>query len=162
MIYLNDKVSRQDRVLEEKRALELLFQAEYGVLSMVDEKNQPYGIPINFVFDGKDAIYFHCALQGKKLISIDSCQTVSFCVVGNTRVIQNRFTTEYESIVLECTAKRNLSSSEKMKALELILDKYCPDHKDTGLKYAEKSFDRTEIVRLDIKIWSGKCKKMNK
>ena len=45
-----------------------------------------------------------------------------------------------------------------MKALELILDKYAPDDKTVGLKYTQKSFHRTEIIRLDIRSASGKCK----
>jgi hypothetical protein len=48
-----------------------------------------------------------------------------------------------------------------MKALELIIDKYSPGDKEVGLKYAQKSFDRTEIIRLDIEKWSGKCKKIH-
>ena len=45
-----------------------------------------------------------------------------------------------------------------MHALELILDKYCPEDKVVGLKYAEKSFHRTEIIRIDIESASGKQK----
>jgi uncharacterized protein len=47
---------------------------------------------------------------------------------------------------------------ERMKALELLLDKYSPNDKETGMKYAEKSFSRTEVIRLDVVEWSGKKK----
>ena len=47
-----------------------------------------------------------------------------------------------------------------MKALELLLDKLSPEDKVVGMKYAEKSFHRTEIIRLDIDNWSGKCKRV--
>jgi hypothetical protein len=46
-----------------------------------------------------------------------------------------------------------------MNALSLLLDKYSPDIKAKGLKLARESFYRTEIIRLEIKNWSGKCKK---
>ena len=45
-----------------------------------------------------------------------------------------------------------------MQALELIIDKYSPDDKAIGLRYAEKSFHRTEIIRIDIDSVSGKQK----
>lgn len=45
-----------------------------------------------------------------------------------------------------------------MSALSLFLSKYCPNDKIVGLKYAEKSFTRTEIIRLDIEEVSGKTK----
>lgn len=47
MNYINDKVRRQDRLLDEPRARQLLSEAEFGVLSMVDDGEQAYGIPVN-------------------------------------------------------------------------------------------------------------------
>lgn len=47
-----------------------------------------------------------------------------------------------------------------MKALLLILDKYSPNNKEIGMKYAEKSFHRTNIIRLDIIEVSGKTKRI--
>ena len=60
MKYINDTVRRQDRLLDEARSRELLETAEYGVLSMVDDDGQAYGIPVNFVWDGENKIYIHC------------------------------------------------------------------------------------------------------
>lgn len=158
MLYTNKNVRRQDRLLDETTAETLLKTGEYGVLSMQSEENGAYGVPLNFVWDGDQSIYLHCAPEGRKLLCITHCNNVSFCVVGQTNVISNKFTTGYESVILECKAKMNLKSNEKMKALELFLDKYSPADKETGMKYAEKSFKRTEIIRLDIHEWSGKTK----
>ena len=83
---------------------------------------------------------------------------VTFTIIGRTGVVPSKFTTNYESVVLACTAHTGLPAEERMKALELILDKYAPDDKTVGLKYTEKSFHRTEIIRLDIRSASGKCK----
>lgn len=49
MNYINETVRRQDRLMDEERALELLATSEYGVLSMVDEDGGGYGVPVNFV-----------------------------------------------------------------------------------------------------------------
>ncbi|WP_423130107.1 pyridoxamine 5'-phosphate oxidase family protein [Gaoshiqia sp. Z1-71] len=158
MIYSNSTVRRQDRLLDEQSADRLLIKGEYGILSMHGENGGLYAVPINYAWDGQESIYFHCAPEGRKLRCLDSCNTVSFCIVGRTNVVSEKFTTEYESLVLEGKAYRNLPDDERMKALELILDKYSPNDKAIGMKYAEKSFRRTEIVRLDIDRWSGKCK----
>ena len=83
---------------------------------------------------------------------------VSFCVVGRTKVIPGEFTTAYESIVLRCTAHHSLHEAERMSALSLFLSKYCPNDKIKGLEYAQKSFHRTEIIRLDIEEISAKSK----
>lgn len=160
MIYDNSKVRRQDRLLDDAEALELLRDGEYGVMSMTDGEGRAYGVPLNYVWDGKDCIYIHCAPSGRKLSCIDRNKEVSFCVVGHTGVVPEKFTTNYESIILECNADTGLNEEERMDALRMFLEKYSPHCLSTGLKYAEKSFHRTQIIRLEIKTFSGKRKKV--
>lgn len=161
MIYDNSAVRRQDRLLDESDARILLKHGEYGVLSMTDPEGAPYGIPINYVWDGNDHIYLHCAPTGRKLQCIGQQAEVSFCVVGRTNVVPHKFTTGYESVVIKCQARIGLSAEERMNALRLLLEKYSPNDLVIGLKYAEKSFHRTEIICLDLKEFSGKQKKVN-
>ncbi len=159
--YNNAEVRRQDRLLDEENAIKLLECGEYGILSMVEEVNGGvggYGIPISYVWDHAASIYLHCAPEGHKLNNLQGNPNVSFCVVGSTNVISHKFTTAYESIVVRGRISMNLSTDERMKALALILDKYSPEDKEVGLKYAEKSFHRTDILRLDIREISGKTK----
>ncbi len=160
MRYANEKIRRQDRLLEETNARMLLQSCEYGVLSMRDEDVGAYGIPLSFVWDGGSAIYIHCAPVGRKLRCIATYPTVSFCVVGKTNVLPDKFTTEYESVIATCNASTGLSDDEKMNALRLLLRKYSPSDQIVGQQYAEKSFHRTEIIRLDILDFSGKCKRV--
>ena len=87
---------------------------------------------------------------------MDTCNKVSFCVVGHTEVRPDQFTTAYESVVLRCSAYRTLHEAERMSALSLLIARYCPGHKIAGMGYAEKNFLRTEIVRLDIEEISAK------
>lgn len=97
---------------------------------------------------------------GRKLRCIAACPDVSFCVVGATGVVPEKFTTNYSSVVLSCRAEVGLSADERMHALQLLLEKYCPEHLAVGAKYAEKSFHRTEIIRLRVRSASGKCKRV--
>lgn len=158
MIYSNTEVRRQDRLLDENHAKDLLKTGEYGILSMIDENGHPYGIPLNYAWNGENFIYIHCAPEGRKLRSIDKNPQVSFCVAGKTLVIAKRFTTEYESIILDCDAERHLPAEVRMKALMLLVEKYSPGLHESGKKNAENAFERTEIIRLRIKTWSGKKK----
>lgn len=158
--YDNSTVRRRDRLLAPERALELLREGEYGFLAMVsdDERGGAYGLPLSYVWDEADALYIHCAPEGRKLRCLERSPRVTFCVVGRTRVFPARFTTAYESLLLECRAVRGLDDEERMHALGLLLEKYSPDDREVGMRYAEKSFHRTEVVRLDILGASGKCK----
>lgn len=159
MDFDNSRVRRQDRLMVKEEASSLLSKGEYGVLSMQDEEGGGYGIPLNYAWDNGNSIYIHCATAGKKLRSIAIKNRVSFCIVGETKVLPARFTTEYNSIVLDCTAYTGLPVAERHNALKLLIEKYSPGLLEKGLKYIEKSFDRTEIIRLDIEKWSGKRKK---
>lgn len=159
MKFDNSQVRRQDRLLDESRAFEILKEGEYGILSMRTEDGEgAYGIPLSYVWDRGNSIYIHCAPVGRKLRCIDACPNVSFCITGRTKVISHEFTTAYESVILRCTAHHSLHEAERMSALSLLLSKYCPNDKLHGMSYAEKSFHRTEIIRLDIEEISAKSK----
>ena len=159
----NEGVRRQDRLLDESGSIELLRTGEYGVLSMVESVDKEiggYGIPLNYVWDGNHSIYFHCAPEGYKLDCLKENPKVSFSVIGHTKVISHKFTTAYESIVVRGIVFMELTEKECMKALLLILDKYSPNNKEIGMKYAEKSLHRTNIIRLDIIEVSRKTKRI--
>ena len=133
MTYDNSTIRRQDRLLDQERADELLRTSEFGTLSMADNDGTPYGIPINFVWDGAESVYLHCAPEGRKLRVLAKNPQVSFSIVGRVHLL-------------------------RMKALKLLLAKLSPDDMEVGLRYAEKSFGRTAIIRLDITHYSGKSK----
>jgi nitroimidazol reductase NimA-like FMN-containing flavoprotein (pyridoxamine 5'-phosphate oxidase superfamily) len=162
MNYVNDMVRRQDRLMDEARALQLLRESEYGVLSMQDIDGSGYGVPLNFVWDGDHSIYIHCAPEGHKLKALEAHPKVSFCIIGRVHLLPRNFTTEYESVILRGEAHIHLSPEEMMQALHLLVDKLSPDFKSIGYKYSEKSFHRVNIIRVDFTEFSGKCKHVAK
>ena len=88
--------------------------------------------PRQLLWDGDDSLYVHCAPDGRKLPASTAVTGVSFCVVGATEVCPAQFTTAYESIVLDCRARRGLPPGERMRALELLLEKYSPPIRRRG------------------------------
>ena len=158
MRYVNETVRRQDRLMDEARAIELLSTSEYGVLSMVDKDGTAYGVPLNYVWDGKNSIFIHCAPVGHKLEALEKNPNVSFCIVGDVKRLPGKFTTEYESVVLKGVAHIHLSPEERMAALLKLVDKLSPDFKELGAKYSKMSFHRVNIIRVDFSEYSGKCK----
>lgn len=185
LFYNNEKVRRQDRLLEESEALKLLEHGSFGVLSLVDTDNTPYAVPINFCWDKGQHIYLHCGPAGRKLniiagldgftepelvmnetigkpmpVPLSGKTKASFCVVGDSEVVSNKFTTRYSSIIAKCEAEVGLDADERRHALRLFLEKYCPNDMEVGLKYIEKSFFRTDVIKLTIREFSGKAKKV--
>ena len=148
---------RADRTISKEEADELLDRAEYGILSTVGADGLPYGIPVSYCVIGDD-IYFHCAMEGRKLDNIAHNPQVSFCVVGKTNVLPDKFSTEYESTVVSGTAGE-VFDEEKQKGLEGLLHKYSVGHFEKGLKYIEALNYKTRVYRIHIESISGKARR---
>ena len=68
--------------LTAEEAQALLAQGRWGVLSTADANGQPYGVPINYVYDPQQQlIYCHCAAAGQKLANISDNRQVTFSKV---------------------------------------------------------------------------------
>ena len=148
---------RADRRLDDAAAMDLLKRGEYGILSTTDRNNQPYGIPVNYVVID-DALYFHCASQGQKIENITANKGVSFCVVGKTELIPEKFSTRYESVVVSGTAEVITDAALKRPALRALIAKYAPDHTAAGEVYIDKLMDQTAVVKVSIEHLAGKAR----
>ncbi len=157
IIMKKNVLRRKDRSISEEEAVFLLNKAEYGILSTVSGNGEPYGVPLNFcVID--NCIYFHGALEGRKIENIIFNNAVSFCVVGETKVLPDKFSTEYESVIISGKAEE-VFDKEKTAALEAFLKKYSPDFMKEGMKYIIDSEKITSVVRITIKSITGKARK---
>jgi len=150
-------IRRSDREIPEHDAKGLLGDAEYGVLSTVGSDGQPYGVPLNYVYKN-NCIYFHSALSGQKIDNIDSNAKVSFCVVGKTKVLPDKFATEYESAVAFGVAAE-VNGNERQNALLWLLEKYCPGFVEEGTLYIEQKNTVTKVIRIEVSHISGKARR---
>jgi len=148
---------RKDRGISEIEAMAVLNAAEYGVLCTVDESGYPYAVPLNYCLIDR-SIYFHCAVEGKKIENIQCSNVVSFCAVGNTRIIPDKLSTIYESVIV--SGKINeVFDSEKQIALEGILRKYSPAFIGKGIEYIKEHKKQTRVFRIHINQITGKARR---
>lgn len=148
---------RKDRMITNTETLSILGKGEYGVLSAVSSDSEPYGVPLNYCLIN-ECIYFHCAVEGKKIRNINNNPNVSFCVVGKTEVLPDKFGTHYESCIVQGLASEAFGE-EKQLALEGLIHKYSENFVSEGLKYIEKLKDKTRVFKISIESISGKAKK---
>jgi nitroimidazol reductase NimA-like FMN-containing flavoprotein (pyridoxamine 5'-phosphate oxidase superfamily) len=150
-------IRRNDRAISTEAAMSILTTAEYGVLSTVSAGGNPYGVPLNFcVVDG--CIYFHCAIEGRKLDHIGQNPSVSFCVVGKTEILPLKFSTLYESVIVFGRAEE-VFEAEKQKGLEGLIKKYAADFVEEGKRYIEKLWTETKVYKITIDHLSGKARR---
>ena len=155
---MSKPLRREDRRLDDAAAMALLKRGEYGILSTLDRRNRPYGIPVNYVVID-DSIFFHCATEGQKLENITANKDVSFCVVGKTELNPEKFTTRYESVVVMGNADLIQDAVLKKNVLRTLVAKYAADHMASGERYIDALMDQTAVVRIVIEQLAGKASK---
>jgi nitroimidazol reductase NimA-like FMN-containing flavoprotein (pyridoxamine 5'-phosphate oxidase superfamily) len=148
---------RADRALADSEARVILQEGEYGVLSTASSDGQPYGVPVSYSYTG-DVIYFHCAVEGHKLDNLSGNNKVSFCVVGKTQVLADKFATNYESVIVFGQAVE-VVDEEKHSGLVELLKKYSPGFIDKGLRYINGDGDKARVYKIVIDSLTGKARK---
>lgn len=151
------EMRRKDREIELNEIVEILKRCEYGILSTIGENGYPYGVPVNYVYMDK-AIYFHCAVEGQKLDNLRNNNKVSFCVVGETCVLPEQFSTKYESIIVFGKAN-DIYDNEKNAALLEIINKYSKEYVEKGKQYIKNANENVKVIKINIEHISGKARK---
>ena len=142
---------RKDREMGRDFGIQVIDNSTHGVLSIIDENNEPYGIPLSIVRD-ENNLYFHSASGGKKVKAFEKNSIVSVAFVGQIKIPENYsqeeldeiakdkskfstlvskvFTTEYESAIVKGQIQLVDNEDEKLKAMKLICQKYTPTKMD--------------------------------
>ena len=154
------EMRRKDRRLDRQTALSLLEQCEYAVVSTVTEDGTPYGIPVSPVLEGRN-LYFHCALEGRKLENIKNNPSVCVACVGKTKLVPEKFTTEYQSAVAFGTASMVEDEKEKIRILYLLCQKYAASNLQSFDQAVSRSLHRTGICKIELTEISAKGKRIN-
>jgi uncharacterized protein len=148
---------RKEREISQQEAMAVLQKAEYGILSIASLDGEPYGVPLNYCVIN-DAIYFHCANEGKKLEVLSHNSSVSFCAIGATEVLPEKFGMKYESAIITGKAEE-ATGTEKQLALEGFLKKYSSAFFNEGLEYIKTHILKMRVYKISIQSITGKARK---
>lgn len=151
---------RKDREMSREFAFEIADKCEYAVLSMTDQKNMPYCVPITIVRDN-DTVYFHSAKEGEKITILRANPNVCVACVGDTRRALDKFTTEFESAIIHGEASEVTSDEEKIHALRLLCERHTPANMQEFDTAIERSLPRTAVWKIKIIDITGKRKKFD-
>ncbi len=151
------EMRRQDRKISQAEVDDILMSTSYGVLSMNGGSDYAYGVPISYVYlDNR--IYLHCALEGQKLGQLRADNKVSFCVVGKAKVLPDKFSVEYTSVIVFGKASE-VKEEEKLTALFAFIDKYASDFAEKGREYVVNAQQKCLVIKIDVEGITGKARK---
>ncbi|MBI9009003.1 MAG: pyridoxamine 5'-phosphate oxidase family protein [Tenericutes bacterium] len=139
--------------MSDQLALEFLANCQEGVLATISSDNgYPYNVVVNYVLYN-NKIYFHSAKEGHKIDNILKNDKVCFSVYGNVSVVEETFTTKYQSVTLFGKAKVIPSTRE---VLFEFIKKYSPNFLKEGKSYVDKEYSEPTLVEIEIEHITGK------
>lgn len=145
--------SRQQLQMEEAESI--LKRGTAGVLSLVDREGRPYGVPLSYLYaEGK--LIFHCASVGRKLDCIAHDARASFCVIGADEVVPQRYTTYYQSVIVQGHVALVADREEKIRLAILLAEKYRPGFPEDARQSVLESLERLTICVLIPEEITGK------
>ena len=153
------EMRRKKQQMTDAECVAVLERRTSGVLAVHGDDGYPYAVPLSYVYaDGK--IYFHCAKTGHKLDAIRGNEKVSFCVIDQDDVVQERFTTYFRSVIAFGRAAVVEEEAEMRAVLRKLAEKYSPDMpKEAAEHEISAEFPAVCIVGIAIEHMTGKMAK---
>jgi nitroimidazol reductase NimA-like FMN-containing flavoprotein (pyridoxamine 5'-phosphate oxidase superfamily) len=146
---------RKDREMPRDFAEAAADKCLYAVLSTVDSRGGPYGVPLSIAREG-EWIYFHCAGEGRKIENLKACSKVCLTCVGNAEEPPDDFTVYYESAIIFGSAREVLEDTEKIRALRLVCERHTPANMAAFDAAIDKGLAVTSVWKIHIEEITGK------
>ncbi|MFZ2257787.1 MAG: pyridoxamine 5'-phosphate oxidase family protein [Clostridiaceae bacterium] len=172
---------RKDREMPNGVALEIIDEAQYGVMSLARD-NEPYGIPLSIVRDG-NKLFFHTAKEGHKYDFIQDGAPVAVVFVTRVQVpqlysnqeldemmktediadqiVSQVYTTEFASAMIKGKLTEVFDDQGKEHALELVCKKYTPDKMKYFKLAVESGMALTRVFEISLAEVSAKRKQFD-
>jgi nitroimidazol reductase NimA-like FMN-containing flavoprotein (pyridoxamine 5'-phosphate oxidase superfamily) len=149
------EMRRKKQALSPEESIAVLHDGTSGVLAVSGDDDYPYAVPLSYAYhDSK--VFFHCAGSGHKLDAIARNPRVSFCVIDRDDVVPQEYTTYFRSVIVFGSARVLDSEDEKRRALEILAEKYSPDHERGRLQEIDRLLKQVCVVELAIEHMTGK------
>ncbi len=146
---------RKDLEMASQTEIEaIIAEAMICRLAMCDG-NQPYIVPLNFAYRD-DTLYFHCAIQGKKLDILANNNRVCFEMDVGLELKRGDSACasgmKYGSVIGFGTATVIDDPSEKAAALDILVEHYSVSPEE----YPEALLNVMKVIKVDIESMTGK------
>ncbi|MCB4762133.1 MAG: pyridoxamine 5'-phosphate oxidase family protein, partial [Sulfurovum sp.] len=145
--------------IEDKNIINSVFdKAEYGTLAL-SYNDEPYAVAVNFVRIG-ESIYFHGALNNKKMKILAKNPKVSFSVVESYSIIDSYFSSHdglacpathfFKSVSIDGVAEVIENQEEKALMFEAMMKKLQPSggYKSFSDEAYNKALKTTAVVKI--------------
>jgi len=146
---------RKERLIQDQEIIDQIIAKSVICRVALHDEKYPYMVPMNYGYRN-NSLYFHCALEGKKLNLIRKNNKVCFEIELDHEIVKYaescKWTTKYRSVVGYGTMEIIEDHDEKQKGLDIIMQ----HHGKMENEYVDKIVKRIHILKLNIDRSTGK------
>ena len=147
---------RSELEIKDRQAIEAVIERAQICRIGLSENGKPYIVPMNFGYRD-NCLYFHCALEGKKLDIISTNPEVCFEMDTDYELLKVEerpcgWSVKYRCIIGSGTATIIKDIQEKLTALNIITEHYGGRWYD----FPEKELEAVGVIRIKINNITGK------
>jgi nitroimidazol reductase NimA-like FMN-containing flavoprotein (pyridoxamine 5'-phosphate oxidase superfamily) len=152
------QLRRKEQEIRETAELKaILAKTQYVTIAMCRD-NEPYLVTLSHGYDEKqNAIYFHCAFEGKKIDILKANNRVWGQAIVDRGYVQGKCDHLFSSVQFSGRVSFVKDGAEKRRALAVMIRQLEqePD-KVMAAKVIDARVAKTNIGRIDIEFLSGK------
>lgn len=146
---------RSEQEITDESAIEAIINASSVCRLALSDGDQPYIVPLSFGYQDR-TLYFHSALEGRKIDIIKINDRICFEFDVNTEIIEAekacKWGIKYQSVIGFGIAVFVENIEEKQKALNIIMNHYS----DRNFQFPDKIMKKTAIIKIEIESMTGK------
>ncbi len=146
---------RKDQEINDIGAIEEIIHKAQVCRLALSENGRPYIVPLCFGYKNI-TLYFHTALEGKKLDILRKNNNVCFEIDTDHELVKGKkacdCSMKYRSVIGFGKAELIEDIEPKRRALNIIMQNYY----EGFFKYPEESIKNTVIIKVEIESMTGK------
>lgn len=146
---------KADREITDPAELEAMLRETNVVNLGLWDGEQVYVVPMNYGYRD-NALYIHCALEGRKIDILKRNPQVCFTVTRDQQVVEGEkacgWSTHFRSIIGYGVATFLEGREEKIDGLNAFMAQFT----DKPMEYREDLIPVTAVIRIDISEMTGK------
>ena len=146
---------RKDKEITDIDEIERIIKKAIRCRIGLVDNDEPYVVPVSFGYE-RNALYFHSALEGRKVELIKKNNKICFEIDTDVEVVKGKkpcaWTMKYRSVIGVGRAYILENDEEKSHGLKLILKQYT----EGNFSFPKSVPDSVLVVRVDIGSITGK------
>jgi len=148
---------KNKKITNPKIIQDILKTADTVRIAMIDG-DEPYIVPLNYGYQN-NALYIHCAKEGRKINILKTDPRVCFEIEGKSELVTGPdacdWTLKYQSLIGYGTVEILENKNEKIAGLDILMSQFGSKKNS----YHSKHVDAIVILKLTIESISGKQSK---